>query len=58
MDAEAARELHSGETTVRCVASLERAEAFVKPASLGLSIDESKRLAAAIQAQMVADQLH
>jgi hypothetical protein len=49
-------ELDSGETTVQEAASLEWAEAFVKPGILGLSIDESKRIAAASSHANVADQ--
>ncbi len=51
------REFDSGETKVHEVASWERAQAFIKPASLGTSIEESKQIAASIQAQMVSDQV-
>ena len=50
-------ELDSGETKVHNLASLERAEAFIKPASLGMNIEESKQITAAIQAHMVCDQV-
>jgi hypothetical protein len=36
---------------------LERDEAFIKPARLGMSIEESKLIAASIQARMVFDQV-
>jgi len=50
-------EFDSGETKVQEVTSLERTEAFIKPASLGMSIAESKQIAANIQARMVSDQV-
>jgi hypothetical protein len=50
-------ESDSGETTVHEVAILNRAEAFIKPAALGMSIEESKQIAADIQACMVSDQV-
>ena len=50
-------ESDSGETTVHEVAILKRMEAFIKPASLGMSIEESKQIAANIQACMVSDQV-
>jgi len=50
-------EFDSGKTMVHEVASLEREEAFIKPAKLGMSIEESKQIAANIQAHMVADQV-
>jgi hypothetical protein len=50
-------EFDSGETMVHEVASLERKEAFIKPARLGMSIEESKQIAARIQVQMVSDQV-
>jgi hypothetical protein len=50
-------ESDSGETTVHEVAILNRMEAFIKPASLGMSIEESKQIAANIQACMVSDQV-
>jgi hypothetical protein len=50
-------ESDSGETTVHEVAILNRAEAFIKPAALGMSIEESKQIAANIQASMVSDQV-
>jgi hypothetical protein len=50
-------ELDSGETREHEVIRLERIEDFVKPASLGMSIDESKQIAAGIQTQMVFDQV-
>jgi hypothetical protein len=50
-------EFDSGETKVQEVASLERDEAFIKPAKLGMSIEESKLIAASIQASMVSDQV-
>lgn len=49
-------EFDSGETIVHEVASLEREEAFIKPAGLGMSIEESKQIAASIQSRMVSDQ--
>jgi hypothetical protein len=39
-------ESDSGETTVHEVAILNRAEAFIKSAALGMSIEESKQIAA------------
>ena len=50
-------ELDSGVTKVHEVANWERTEPLIKPASLGMSIEESKRVAASIQAQMVSDQV-
>lgn len=50
-------EFDSGETGMHEVAGSERPEAFIKPASLGMSIKESKLIAASIQAQMVSDQV-
>lgn len=50
-------EFDSGETKVQEVASLEREEAFIKPAKLGMSIEESKQIAASIQAHMVSEQV-
>jgi hypothetical protein len=50
-------ESDSGETTVHEVAILNRAEVFIKPAALGISIEESKQIAANIQACMVCDQV-
>lgn len=50
-------ESDSGETTVHEVAILKRMEAFIKPASLGMSIEESKQITANIQACMVSDQV-
>jgi hypothetical protein len=50
-------EWDSGETKMHDVASWERTDAFIKPATLGMSIEESKRIAASIQAQMVSDQV-
>ena len=50
-------EFDSGDTKVQEVASWERTEAFIKPASLGMSIQESKLITAAIQAHMVSDQV-
>lgn len=49
--------LDSGETKVHDMASWERTDAFIKPATLGMTIEESKRIAAGIQAQMVSDQV-
>ena len=37
-------ESDSGETTVHEVAFLKRIEAFIKPASLGMSIEDSKQI--------------
>jgi hypothetical protein len=39
------------------VASLERDEVLINPAKLGMSIEESKQIAANIQARMVSDQV-
>lgn len=50
-------ESDSGETTVHEVAILKRMEAFIKPASLGMSIEESKQISSNIQACMVSDQV-
>jgi hypothetical protein len=50
-------EFDSGATKLREVARLERAETFIQPASLGISIEESKQIAVAIQAHMVSDQV-
>jgi hypothetical protein len=50
-------EFDSGETKVHEVTSLERTDAFIKPATLGMSIEESKQIAASIQARMVSDQV-
>src|ERR1700728_4454463 len=47
----------SGERMVQEVASLERDEVLIKPAKLGMSIEESKLIAASIQARMVSDQV-
>lgn len=44
-----------GEREMHEVAIWERAETFIKPASLGMSIGESKPMVARIQAQMVSD---
>jgi hypothetical protein len=49
-------ESDSGET-VHEVAILKRVEAFTKPVSLGMSIEESKQIAANIQECMVSDQV-
>ena len=43
-------ESDAGETTVHEVAILKRMEAFIKPESLGMNIEESKQTAANIQA--------
>jgi len=50
-------EFDSGEKEIHEVANWERREVFIKPASLGISIEESKQIAANIQRQMVADQV-
>jgi hypothetical protein len=50
-------EFDSGETKAQEVASSERDEGFIKPARLGMSIEESKLIAASIQARMVFDQV-
>jgi hypothetical protein len=50
-------ESDSGETMVHEVAILKTTEAFIKPASLGMSIEESKQIAANIQVCMVSDQV-
>jgi hypothetical protein len=50
-------ESDSGETKTHEVASWERVEAFIKPASLGISIEESKQIVGSIQARMVSDQV-
>lgn len=50
-------ELDSGETKTQEVTSWERVGVFIKPAILGISIDESKQIAASIQAEMVSDQV-
>jgi len=47
-------ERDSGESEMRELASWDRAEAFIKPAWLGMSIEESKQIAARIQVQMVS----
>ena len=50
-------ESDSGETTVHEVAILKRMEAFIKPASLGMGIEERKQIAVNIQACLVSDQV-
>jgi hypothetical protein len=50
-------ELETGETNTYEVAQVDREEAFIAPASLGLSITESKQILAAVQTQMVTDQV-
>jgi hypothetical protein len=50
-------ELETGETNTYEVAQVDREEAFIAPASLGLSITESKQILAAVQTQMVSDQV-
>jgi hypothetical protein len=50
-------ESESGETKTHEVAGWERVEAFIKPASLGMSIEESKQIAAGIHGQMLSDQV-
>lgn len=50
-------EFDSGETAMHDVAGWKRPEAFIKPASLGMSIKESKEIAVSIQVQMVSDQV-
>ncbi|MDE3180971.1 MAG: ISKra4 family transposase [Acidobacteriota bacterium] len=50
-------EFDSGETAMHDVAGWKRPEAFIKPASLGMSIKESKEIAASIQVQMVSGQV-
>ncbi len=47
----------SGEKKTHEVASWERTEAFIKPASLGMTVEESKQIAANIQVRMVSDQV-
>jgi hypothetical protein len=42
---------------VHQIAILTRTEAFIKPAALGMSIEESKQIAANIQACMVSNQV-
>jgi hypothetical protein len=49
-------ESDSGESTVHEVAILKSTEAFIKPASLGMCIEESKQIAANIQSCMVSAQ--
>lgn len=50
-------ESDSGEAKTHEVARWERAEVFIKTASLGLSLEEGKQFAANIQAQMVSEQV-
>ncbi|MGH9450369.1 MAG: hypothetical protein ACRD11_07475 [Terriglobia bacterium] len=50
-------EFDSAETKVDEVASWERADTFIKPANLGMSTEESKRIAAGIRAWTVSDQV-
>jgi len=50
-------ESDSGETTVHEVTILKRTEAFIKPAALGMSIEDSNQIAANIQTCMVSDQV-
>ncbi|MDE3178338.1 MAG: hypothetical protein KGM47_01655 [Acidobacteriota bacterium] len=57
MDFEAITELDSGETVMYEVASWKQPEAFIKPASLGISIEESKPIAASIHGEMASDQV-
>ncbi|MDE3179691.1 MAG: hypothetical protein KGM47_08525, partial [Acidobacteriota bacterium] len=54
---EVVHEMDSGEMKTQEVSSWERVGAFIKPASLGMSIKESKEIAASIQVQMVSDQV-
>lgn len=57
MDLKLITERDSGESEMPELASWERAEAFIKPVRLGTSIEESKPIAASIQAHMVSDQV-
>jgi hypothetical protein len=50
-------ELETRQTDTYEVAQVDREEAFIAPASLGLSITESKQILAAVQTQMVTDQV-
>ena len=50
-------EFDSGDTKVHAIANWGRAEVFIKPADLGMSIDESKQSAACFQTRMVSDQV-
>ena len=50
-------ELDTGKAINYELAHLDREEAFVAPASLGLTIDEGKKILAAVQTHMVTDQI-